>query len=88
MAMKLRSGISDNFVEECSIYDSRRSDLERDHMGEYVLIQRDGLVAIFPTLQSARENAKMRFPHGPYLISRIVEGFSPSDKGEWNFTNA
>ena len=86
--MDVRMVIWESFDEECALYDSKRADLEREHLGEYALIHKDGFVGAYPTIADAQQEAEQRFGQNSYLIYRIIAGHSPFHKGEWQFTNA
>ena len=57
--------------EQIAVYQSIRDDLEREHMGKWVVVH-DGVVAgYFETHWDAAEAAVQRFGDGPYLIREI-----------------
>ena len=57
--------------KEIAAYETMRSDLEIEHLGEWVVVHDEKLVGTYETFQSAAENAVDRFGRGPYLIRRV-----------------
>ena len=58
-------------TKEIAAYERMRSDLETDHLGEWVLVHDEALVGIYTTFEEAAEEAVGRFGRGPYLIREI-----------------
>lgn len=56
---------------EIARYESMRTELERDHDGEWVVVYNDEFVGTFGSLESAGAEAVKRFGRGPYLIRKI-----------------
>lgn len=57
--------------EEIIAFEKMRAELEKDHMGEWVLIRDQRLVAFFDGFERAAEEAVRQFGRGPYLIRQI-----------------
>jgi len=56
---------------EISTFDTLRSDLEAEHIGEWVLIHDDALIGTFAALEEAARHAVSQFGRGPYLIRQV-----------------
>ena len=54
-------------------YEAMRDDLERDHLGKWVLIHNEQLVDTFETFHDAADVALRRFGRGPYHIRQVGE---------------
>ena len=48
-----------------------RSQLEADHLGEWVVVHNKRLVGTYPSIEAAANEAVKKFGRGPYLIRRI-----------------
>ena len=57
--------------EQIAVYESMREDLERDHMGEWIVMREGTVAGYFETHWDATEAAVQRFGDGPYLIREI-----------------
>ena len=57
--------------EQIAVYESMREDLERDHMGEWIVMHGGAVAGYFETHWDAAEAAVQRFGDGPYLIREI-----------------
>ncbi len=57
--------------KKIAAYETMRSDLEAEHLGEWAVVHDEKLVGTYESLQSAAETAVERFGRGPYLIRRI-----------------
>ena len=57
--------------EEIARYNSIRTDLEKEHQGEWVVIHEDELLGTYASLDDAVSAAVSRFGSGPYLIRQI-----------------
>ena len=57
--------------EQIAVYESMRDDLEREHMGEWVVVHGGVVAGYFETHWDAAEAAVQRFGDGPYLIREI-----------------
>ena len=56
---------------EIARYESMRTELERDHDGEWAVIHNGDLVGTYQTFDDASAEAVKRFGRGPYLIRQI-----------------
>jgi hypothetical protein len=57
--------------KEIAAYDLKRDDLEREHMGKWVLIRNGAVIGLFDSFDAAAEDAVRKFGGGPYLIRQI-----------------
>jgi hypothetical protein len=57
--------------DEIAAYETMRSDLEKLHMGEWVLVHNRTLIGTYPTFDEAADTAVRAFGRGPYLIRQI-----------------
>ena len=60
--------------EQIAVYESMRDDLEREHMGEWVVVHDEELAGTYVSDQEAAEEAIRRFGRGPYLIRQVGAG--------------
>lgn len=58
---------------EIAAYERMRSDLEIEHLGEWVVVHGGKVIGTYDDFQEAAETAVDRFGRGPYLIMRIGE---------------
>ena len=56
---------------EIAKYEELRSELERDHFGQWVVIYSGKLVGTYDDFQEAARNAVQNFGRGPYLIRQV-----------------
>lgn len=56
---------------EIAAYEARQDEMERDHLGEWVVFHDEQCAGIYPTFEEAAENAIARFGAGPYLIREV-----------------
>ncbi len=56
---------------EIAAYESKKEDLEAQHMGQWVLFHDQKLIAVYDSFQVAAENAVRRFGRGSYLIRQV-----------------
>jgi len=56
---------------EMATFERKRSELEADHTGEWIVLHEDELVGAFETFEAAAEEAVRRFGRGPYLIRQV-----------------
>ena len=56
---------------EIRAYEARKPELERHHLGKWVVFHDDELVGAFDTLDWAASEAALRFGRGPYLIKQV-----------------
>ena len=59
---------------EMAAYEAQREELERDHLGKWVVFHDAHLVDIYDDLQAAANEAVRRYGRGPYLIQQIGQG--------------
>lgn len=57
--------------DEISAFEAQQSKLESDHSGKWVVFFDHQLQGIYPTLESAAQDAIHKFGRGPYLIRQI-----------------
>ena len=60
-----------NLNKEIESYGAMRETLEASHMGKWVLIHNEKLIAVYDTFEKAAEDAVKRFGAGPYLIRQV-----------------
>lgn len=58
---------------EMAAYERMRSDLEIEHLGEWVVVHGGKVIGTYDDFQEAAGTAVERFGRGPYLIKRIGE---------------
>ncbi len=58
---------------QIEVYDAMRQELEREHLGEWVVIYNEQLVGTYESFQTAATDAVEKFGRGPYLIREIGE---------------
>ncbi|MDE2760461.1 MAG: hypothetical protein OXH90_09225 [Paracoccaceae bacterium] len=63
-----------NLTEEIKAYEEKRSELERDHFGRWVIVHDMVIVGFYETFQDSATEAVDRFGAGPYLIREIGAG--------------
>lgn len=56
---------------EIAAYQERQAEMERTHMGKWVLFRDGQLVSVFDSFELAAEEAVKRFGRGPYLIRQV-----------------
>jgi hypothetical protein len=56
---------------ELAAYEAMRNDLEAHHMGKWVLIHDEQLVATYDSFEGAANSAVEHFGRGPYLIRQV-----------------
>ena len=59
--------------DQIEAYTAMRDQLERDHLGQWVVFYGEELVGAYDDFQLAAESAVQRFGRGPYLIRRVGE---------------
>ncbi len=60
-----------NLDIELQAFKDMKADLEKHHMGKWVVIHDGELVDTFDTLDAAATEAVRRFGRGPYLIRQV-----------------
>ncbi len=63
----------EELAREAEVYRRHRSQLEADHLGEWIVIHGDEIVGTYPDFQDAARVAVVRFGRGPYMIREIGE---------------
>lgn len=61
----------DALTENIAAYEILREGFEAEHMGKWVLICNQKLIALYDSFEIAAEDAVRRFRSGPYLIRQI-----------------
>ncbi len=61
-------------TREIAAYEDMRNTLETDHLGKWVIVHDEKLVALHDTFEAAAEEAMGRFGAGPYLIRQVGAG--------------
>ena len=63
---------SDDLKVELATFEARRADLEREHMGEYVVIRGSGIHGFFPDCDSAARRAFATFDRDRSFLLRQI----------------
>ncbi len=58
-------------ADEILAFDNLRADLQKNHMGKYVVIRDGQLAGAWDTLDAAATDAVIKFGRGPYLIRQV-----------------
>ena len=58
---------------EYKYYESIKSNLLKDHLGEYVVIKDNEIVGIYKSLEEALREGSKRYEIGTFLIQKITE---------------
>jgi hypothetical protein len=61
----------DNVQPEIDAYVKMEQELESKHVGKWVLIHDQSLIALHDSFEAAAEDAVCRFGRGPYLIRQV-----------------
>ena len=56
---------------EIAAFDRMREDLEKKHMGDWVLVHEESLVGAYNSFNNAVVEAMRKFGRGPYLIRQV-----------------
>lgn len=56
---------------EIAVYENMRTELENQHMGEWVLVSGEKLIGVFSSFDEAARDAVQKFGRGPYLIRQV-----------------
>jgi len=67
----VEASLRGQMAEEIATFDRMKIDLQKHHMGKYVVIKNVALVGIWDTFDSAAQEAVSRFGRGPYLIRQV-----------------
>ena len=65
------SGTREVLKKEKATYANMRTDLERDHFGEWAVVHGEELIGTYETFQDAAIDAGLKFGRGPYLIRQV-----------------
>jgi hypothetical protein len=57
--------------DDIAAFDTMRDELERKHMGQWVIFQNCELAGTFSTFEEAAEVAVAKYGRGPYLLRQI-----------------
>jgi hypothetical protein len=60
--------------QDIAAFERMKSELETNHLNEWVLFRLGRLEGCFPDFEAAAEAAVERFDHGPYLIRQVGAG--------------
>lgn len=61
----------DTLEAQIAAYEARREQLERRHLGEWVVFHDDTLAGSYESFEDAANDAVRRFGRGPYLIREV-----------------
>ena len=67
MAERLETPLAD----EIAAFDGMKGDLQKNHLGKFVVIKGGNLVGVWDTLDAAATDAVLKFGRGPYLIRQV-----------------
>lgn len=56
---------------QVAAYDARREEMERKHLGKWVVFHNEELAGTYDSFEEAAEDAIERFGAGPYLIREV-----------------
>jgi hypothetical protein len=57
--------------KEIAAFEKMQQDLEKDHLGKFVLVKHSNLVGVFDSLEQAADAAVRQFGRGPYLLRQV-----------------
>lgn len=57
--------------KEIATFDAKKNELEKHHLGKFVVIRGDEVVGTWDTMDAAATEAVRKFCRGPYLIRQI-----------------
>ena len=63
-------------TREIEAYEAIRSNLEADHLGEWVVVHDLQVIGFYRSFETAARNAVAKFGRGPFLIREV--GASPT----------
>ncbi len=58
-------------TQEIAAYERIRGNLEREHLGKWVVVHDEQLIGAYEDFQEAADIAVRRFGRGPYLIREV-----------------
>ena len=56
---------------EIAAFEKMRPDLEKQHLGKFVLIKQSKLVGVYESFEQVAEEAVKQFGRGPYLLRQV-----------------
>ena len=56
---------------EIAAYEARQDEMEREHMGKWVVFHDQQFIGVYDSFEAAAEDAMERFGYGPYLIREV-----------------
>lgn len=56
---------------EIAAYEARQGEMEREHMGKWVVFHDQQFIGAYDTFEAAAEDAMERFGYGPYHIREV-----------------
>lgn len=57
--------------KEIAAFETMRPELEKDHLGKFVIIKHRELFGVFGSLEQAADAAVRQFGRGPYLLRQV-----------------
>ena len=64
---------NDPLAKDIAAYEARKPQLEKEHLGKFVVFHNGEFIGSFDTLDNAAREAVSRFGQGPYLIRLVGE---------------
>ena len=58
-------------TQEIAAYERMQSDLEREHMGKWVVVHDEQLIGAYEDFWDASQEAVERFGRGPFLLRQV-----------------
>ncbi len=58
-------------AQEIAAFEKMKADLEKEHLGKWVIFHGGKFVAVFDAFEGAAEKAVANFGAGPYLIRQV-----------------
>ena len=62
---------TNQLVTEIQAFEALRGELEKNHMGKFVVFKDNDFIGAWDTLDAAATEAVTRFGRGPYLIRQV-----------------
>lgn len=62
---------TNQLAEEIKAFETLRAELEKNHMGKFVVFKGNDFIGAWDTLDAAAIEAVARFGRGPYLIRQV-----------------
>jgi len=60
-----------DLTADISAFEKEQDELEREHMGEWVLFRDEKLVGVYDSFKAAAREAVAKYGRGPYLIRQV-----------------